>query len=139
MGVAEKRWMIFVGLSRCGRWRWQPARNLVQGASNPSKGTDDARPPQSGLKPAAQIAKSALQQHLCSGHVAKGIPQPLAAPGKVMVHQQAAVVADEDQDGVTCSPPGLMWAAMSRWAGKLQIASRVLTAMTLAVQHRPMA
>jgi len=105
--VAEKRWMIVVGLSRCRRWRWQPARHLVQEAPNPRQSTDDACPRQSGLKPAARIARTALQQHLCSGHVAKGIPQPLAAPGKVMVHQQAAVVAAADQEGDDVFAPRL--------------------------------
>lgn len=97
--LVEKRWMIFVGLSRCGSWRWQPARHLVQGASNPRQGTDHARPPQSGLKPAARIARTALQQHLSSGTVAQGIPQPLASPGHVMALQRAAVVAAAGQEG----------------------------------------
>ena len=105
--LVEKRLTIVVGLSRCGRWRWQPAPHLVQGAPNPCKSTDDARPPQSGLKPAAQIARTALLQHLCSGPVAKGIPQPLAVPGQVMVHQQAAVVAAADHEGDAVFAPRL--------------------------------
>lgn len=97
--VAERRWMIFVGLSRCGRWRWQPARHLVQGPPNPRQGTDQAHRPQPGLKPAARIARTALQQHLCSGPVAQGLQQPLAAPGQVVAHQWAAVVAAAGQEG----------------------------------------
>lgn len=99
--------MIFVGLSRCGRWRWQPARHLVQGAPNPRQGTDQAHRPKPGLKPAARIARTALQQHLCSGPVAQGLQQPLAAPGQVVVHQQAAVVAAAGQEGDVVFAPRL--------------------------------
>lgn len=97
--VPEKRWMIVVGLSRCGRWRWQPARYLVQEAPSPHQGTDHAQRPQSGLKPAAQIARTALQQLLCSGPVAQGIPQPLASPVQVVPQQRAVVVGGAGEEG----------------------------------------
>ena len=43
--------------------------------------------------------RTALRQHLCSGLVAHGIPQPLASPGQAVAHQRTAVVAAACQKG----------------------------------------
>jgi len=97
--LVEKRWMISVGLSGRGRGRKQPPQRLFQRAQKPGQCMDHAHRPQSGLKPAARIARIALHQHLCSGPVAQGFPQPLASPGQVVAHQRPAVVTAPGQEG----------------------------------------
>ena len=71
--------------------------------------------------------------------MAQGIPQPLAAPGQVMVHQQAAVVAAADQEGDAVFAPRLDVGRDLPMGRQAPNRTRVLTAMTLAVRHRPIA